>query len=200
MPPRNKKTSPMLKAFADAIIKEYQPESAADVQNALKELFAPVFESILQGEMNHHLGYENNDHGPKIPQNRRNGYSRKSLKTAMGEIEVAVPRDREATFEPAIVPKHTKDVSGIEDKVLSMYARGLSQRDIAATIEDIYGFEISHGAISTITDSVLEQVNEWQNRPLKKLYTFVFVDCMYVSIRKEYETSWQWMIKFRPAY
>lgn len=189
MPPRNKKTSPMLKAFADAIIKEYQPESAADVQNALKELFAPVFESILQGEMNHHLGYENNDHGPKKTQNRRNGYSRKSLKTTMGEVEVAVPRDREATFEPAIVPKRTKDVSGIEDKVLSMYARGLSQRDIAATIEDIYGFEISHDAISTITDSVLEQVNEWQNRPLKKLYTFVFVDCMYVSIRKEYETK-----------
>lgn len=100
------------------------------------------------------------------------------------EEPINVPRDREATFEPQAIPKRTRDVSGIEDKVLSMYAKGMSQRDIASTIEDIYGFNISAETISEITDKVLEEVQEWQNRPLKKFYTFMFVDCMYVSIKK----------------
>lgn len=93
----------------------------------------------------------------------------------MGDIEIRTPRDRDGSFEPQIVAKRTKDVSGIEDKVLSMYARGLSQRDIAETIEDSYGFEISHKTISAITDHVIDTAKEWQNRPLKKFYTFLFV-------------------------
>ena len=139
--------------------------------------------------MNAHLGYKSNNHDYKETDNRRNGYSSKTLKTTYGEIPINVPRDRQATFEPEAIPKRTKDVSGIEDKVLSMYAKGMSQRDIASTIEDIYGFNISAETVSEITDSVLTQVEEWQNRPLKKFYTFLFVDCMYVSIKKEYETK-----------
>ena len=100
-----------------------------------------------------------------------------------------MPRDRDASFEPQVIPKRTRDVSGIEDKVLSMYARGMSQRDIADTVEDIYGFEIFHDTISAITDRVVETADEWQNRPLKKFYTFLFVDCLYVSVRKEMETK-----------
>ncbi len=144
---------------------------------------------MLQGEMDNHLGYDANDHGYKETTNRRNGYTHKNVNTAYGEISVDVPRDREATFEPQLIPKRTKDISGIEDKVLAMYGKGMSQRDIADTIEDIYGFEISHETISTITDRVIETANEWQNRPLKKFYTFLFVDCLYVSIRKEMETK-----------
>lgn len=98
------------------------------------------------------------------------------MKTTVGDVPIEVPRDREGTFEPAVVPKRKRDVSDIQDKVLSMYAKGMSQRDIADTIEDIYGFEISHETISEITDSVLEQLEEWQNRPLKRFYTFWFVD------------------------
>ena len=100
-----------------------------------------------------------------------------------------MPRDREGTFEPVVVPKRKRDVSDIQDKVLSIYAKGMSQRDIADTFEDIYGFEISNETISEITDSVLEQLEEWQNRPLKRFYTFLFVDCLYVTIRKDYETK-----------
>ena len=100
-----------------------------------------------------------------------------------------MPRDRASSFEPKLVPKRQKDVSGIEEKVLAMYARGMSQRDIADTIEDIYGFEISHEMVSQITDCVLDEFNDWQNRPLKRMYTFLFVDCMYVTIRKEYESK-----------
>ena len=175
--------------LAKEIIEQYNPKSVADMQNALKDIFGPMFEAMLQGEMNSHLGYESNDHGAKRTSNRRNGYINKEIKTSSGELEIKVPRDRDGSFEPRIVPKRKKDVSEIEEKVLAMYARGMSQRDIAETIEDIYGFEISHETISEITDCVLEELNDWQNRPLKKMYTFLFVDCMYVTIRKEYESK-----------
>lgn len=159
------------------------------MQDALKDIFGPMFESILLGEMEGHLGYGSNDHGPKETANRRNGYGSKSVKTSYGEVSIDVPRDRDGSFEPQLIPKRTKDVSGIEDKVLAMYAKGMSQRDITDTIEDIYGFNISYETISEITDKVLDELSEWQYRPLKKFYTFLFVDCMYGTIRKDYETK-----------
>ncbi len=188
MAPRKNKRSKASMAIAKAIIDEYQPTNAEEMQDALKDIFGPMFEAMLQGEMDSHLGYGPNDHGYKDTDNRRNGYIRKSVKTTYGEVPVDVPRDRDASFEPQAIPKRTRDVSGIEEKVLSMYARGMSDRDIAGTIEDIYGFEISHDTISNITDRVIETADEWQNRPLKKFYTFLFVDCLYVNIRKENET------------
>ncbi len=109
----------------------------------------------MQGEMNSHLGYESNDHGAKSTDNRRNGYTNKKIKTSAGEVVIKVPRDRDSSFEPQLIPKRQKDVSEIEEKVLAMYAIGMSQRDIAETIEDIYGFEISHETVSQITDCVL---------------------------------------------
>lgn len=174
--------------LVQAILDTYQPETAKDVQDALKDVFGPMFEAMLQGEMNSHLGYENNDKREKETGNRRNGYISKNVKTSMGEMQVEVPRDREGSFEPEIIPKRTKDISDIDNKVLSMYAKGMSQRDISATIEDIYGFKISHETISQITDCVLEELNQWRARPLKKCYPFVFVDCMYVTMRYEYES------------
>lgn len=187
-PGKNKRSNASM-AIAKAIIDEYQPANAEEMQDALKDIFGPMFEAMLQGEMEAHLGYESNDHGYKQTPNRRNGYSHKSVKTTYGDVEVSVPRDRDASFEPQAIPKRTKDVSGIEDKVLSMYARGMSDRDIADTVEDIYGFEISHETISNITDRVIQTAEEWQGRPLKKFYTFLFVDCLYVSIRRENETK-----------
>lgn len=186
---RRIKRNPKGEAIAKMIMEQYRPESREDMQEAMKDIFGSIFEAMLQGEMDEHLGYVSNDHGSKKTSNRRNGYMPKNVKTSYGEVEIAVPRDRESSFEPQIIPKRTKDVSGIEDKVLSMYARGMSQRDIAETIEEIYGFEMSSETISKITDKVLDQVEEWQNRPLKKFYTFLFVDCMYVTIRREYETK-----------
>lgn len=175
--------------LVQAILNVYQPETAKDVQDALKDVFGPMFEAMLQGEMNSHLGYENNDKNEKQTDNRRNGYISKNVKTSMGEMTIDVPRDRDGSFEPQIITKRTKDISDIDKKVLSMYAKGMSQRDISTTIEDIYGFKISHETISQITDCVLEELNEWQSRPLKKCYPFVFVDCMYVTMRYEYESK-----------
>jgi len=175
--------------LVNAILEAYQPETAEDVQDALKDIFGPMFEAMLQGEMNNHLGYENNSKEKKETNNRRNGYINKDVKTSMGEMNIKVPRDRDGSFEPQIIPKRTKDISDIDRKVISMYAKGMSQRDISDTIEDIYGFKVSHEMISQITDCVLEELTEWQSRPLKKCYPFVFVDCMYVTVRHEYEVK-----------
>ncbi|MEX6218506.1 IS256 family transposase [Mammaliicoccus sciuri] len=169
------------------MIAEYAPESVEDMENALKDVFGPMFEAMLQGEMNNHLGYSSNDKSDKITENRRNGYGNKTLNTTKGNIEINVPRDRDASFEPQLIKKRQRDVSEIEDKVISMYAKGMSQRDISSTIEDIYGFSVSHEMISDITDAVIPEMEEWQTRPLEKCYTFVFVDCLYTKIRTDYE-------------
>lgn len=183
------KRNPAAEEIANKILSEYKPESVEEMQEALKEIFGPMFEGLLKGELNHHLGYESNSKEVKLTNNRRNGTTPKTLKTSMGEVTINSPRDRDSTFEPQIIPKRTKDVSSIESKVLAMYARGMSQRDISSTIEDIYGFEVSHEMISNITDVILPEVEEWRNRPLQKCYPFLFVDCMYVTVRSEYESS-----------
>lgn len=186
---RKKKELKPNEKLARTIIDQYQPRSVEEMQDALKDIFGPMFEAMLQGEMSVHLGYENNERGEKASDNRRNGYGLKALKTTGGDVPIKIPRDRDGSFEPELVPKRQRDVSAIEEKVLSMYAKGMSQRDISDTIEDIYGFELSHEKVSEITDMVLERLDIWQNRPLKKFYTFLFVDCMYVTIRKDYETK-----------
>ena len=190
MAPRKNKINrnPAAEAVAKAIIENYKPETVEDMQLAIKDIFGPMFEAMLNGEMDNHLGYASNDHGYKDTDNRRNGYTDKTLKTSYGDVPIRSPRDREGTFEPQVVPKRTTDVVSIEDKVLSMYARGMSQRDISSTIEDIYGFSLSAEQISNITDRVLDEVHEWLNRPLKPMYAFLFVDCLYVDIRREMET------------
>ena len=144
------------RAIAKAILEEYQPTTVEEMKDALRDIFGPMFEALLQGEMDAHLGYKSNDRGAKDSSNRRNGYTDKTVKSGMGDIEIRTPRDREGSFEPQIIPKRTRDVSGIENQVLSMYARGLSQRDIAETVQDIYGFEISHETISAITDHIID--------------------------------------------
>ena len=184
-----KKRNPDAEKLAESILNAYQPESVDDMQDALKDVFGPLFEKMLQGELNNHLGYDAHSKEPKEHDNRRNGYGNKTLKTSFGEVAIDVPRDQEASFEPELIPKRKRDVSDIEGKVLSMYARGMSQRDIAATVEDIYGFDISHEMISDITDAVLPELEEWQARPLAKCYAFLFVDCMYVTLRENYEAK-----------
>lgn len=181
--------NPMAEQIANTILNEYKPSSVDEMQDALKDIFGPMFEAMLQGEMDDHLGYKNNDHTPKTTTNRRNGYTNKTLKTSFGNIDIQAPRDRDGTFDPISIPKRTRDVSGIENKVLALYARGMSDRDISSTIEDIYGFEISHETISNITDRIIDTALEWQNRPLKKFYPFLFVDCLYVTMRKDTETK-----------
>lgn len=176
-------------AIAKLIMEQYQPQNKDEMQDAIKDVFGPMLEAMLQGEMDSHLGYASNDHGSKDTDNRRNGYIDKTVRSSFGEIPVSVPRDRDGSFEPQAIPKRSKDITGIEDKVLSKYGRGMSQRDISSTIEEIYGFSLSAESISNITDRVLDEAEAWQNRPLKPFYPFLFVDCLYVPIRQDYETK-----------
>ena len=180
------KRNPAALKIADLIFENYDLKNANDANEALKEVFGPLFEKMLNAEMDAHLGYDKNSQDPKETENRRNGFGEKTIQGSFGETKISVPRDREGTFEPVIVPKRKKDVSEIEGKVLAMYARGMSQRDISSTIQDIYGFELSQDKISTITDTILEDVKEWLNRPLKPLYSFVFVDCIYVKMKNDH--------------
>ena len=185
---RKKRNAAAVK-IAQEIIAAYKPESVSEMQDAIKDVFGPMFEAILNGEMENYLGYESNAKTEKATDNRRNGYSDKKLKTSMGETEISVPRDRAAEFESMLIPKHKRDVSEIDRKVLAMYSRGMSTRDISATIDDIYGFKLSAEQISKITDYVLEEQRNWQNRPLQHFYPFVFVDCLYVNVRRDYESK-----------
>lgn len=177
--------NPLANEIAGLILKNYKPESTSDLTDILKQVCGSVVEGMLQGEMDNHLGYEKSDQGDKETANRRNGYSTKKIKTRFGETQIQTPRDREGTFNPQIVPKRTSDITGLEDKILSMYARGMSQRDIADSIEEMYDFRLSAEQISAITDRVMDRVNEWQNRPLAPIYAFVFVDCIYVDVRDD---------------
>jgi transposase-like protein len=181
-----KKDKTIEEELANALITKYQPKTVEDMEDALKSVFGPMFESMLKGEMTNHLGFDSNDHKTtKATSNRRNGYIEKDVKTKSGKVKIKVPRDRDASFEPQLIEKRKSNVAAIEDKVINMYARGLSQRDIASTIQDIYGFTISAEMVSNITDAVLEEQQRWQERPLEAIYPFVFVDCTYISIKQE---------------
>lgn len=165
------------------LFENYELNNALDVQEALKDMFSETLETMLNAELDQHLGYSKNENAIEHTTNRRNGKSAKTVQSQLGEFDLNIPRDREASFEPQVVQKHQKDISGIEEKILSMYAKGQSQRDISATIEEIYGFEVSHETVSKVTDKIIPLVQEFRNRPLKKIYPFVFVDAMYTPVK-----------------
>ena len=177
--------NPESEVIANNIIDAYKPSTVEEMQDAIREIFGPMFETMLKAELDAHLGYAPNSKSVKETDDRRNGYSSKKVNTSYGSMDIHVPRDRDGSFEPVIIPKGAHDVSGMEDRILRMYARGMSMRDIAQTVEEIYGFEISAEQISLITDRIVEQAKEWQQRPLKPFYTFLFVDCLYANVRIE---------------
>ena len=176
---------PEQKQLIDSIFRHQQPATIAELQDVLKEMFAPMMEEMLKGELDAHLGYEKHDQSPKATTNRRNGSYPKTVRSTMGEIELNIPRDRNGEFEPALIPTGERDISAIEDKVFSMYAKGLSDRDISETIDEIYGFKLSHETISRIVDRVQPQLTEWQSRSLSECYSFMYVDALVVSVKSE---------------
>ena len=164
-----------------SLFQEYDIKSAEDIQEALKDLLGSTIQSMLEAELDNHLGYEPYERTENT--NSRNGRKPKSIRSSYGEMEIAVPQDREGTFEPQIVKKRQKDISSIEQKIIAMYARGLTTRQISDQIEDIYGFEISEGMISDITNKLLPEIEEWQKRPLSSVYPIVFIDAVHFSVR-----------------
>jgi len=168
----------------DELLKDYkQPDDVLGENGLLKQLTKAVLQRAMQAELTHHLGYSK--YSPKGRQsgNSRNGQSKKTLKGDFGTLPIAVPRDRNATFEPQIIPKHQTRFEGFDDKILSLYARGLTTRQIKQHLEEIYQVEVSPSLISTVTDAVIEEVRAWQSRPLEALYPVVYFDCLRVKIR-----------------
>ncbi len=151
----------------------------------LKQITKALVERMLAGELTHHLGYEKHDAAVSGNGNTRNGKSRKTLKGQSGEMEIAVPRDRNGSFEPQVVRKHQTRWDGLDQQIIALYARGLTVRDIQAQLQEIYGVEVSAGLISEVTDEVLEEVKIWQNRALENMYPVIFLDALMVKMRHD---------------
>lgn len=168
----------------DKLLDGYQkPEQIVGENGLLKQLTKAVLERAMNAELTTHLGYEKHDPAGYGTGNSRNGRTRKKVKGDFGEIEVETPRDRNGTFEPKILPKGQTRFTGFDDKIISMYARGMTTRDIQAHLEEIYGVEVSPTLISSVTEGVVEEVKSWQNRPLESLYPIVYLDALYVKMR-----------------
>ena len=163
------------------LLQEYDIETAEDIQDALKDLLGSTIKEMMEAEMDEHLGYGKSERSDS--DDYRNGYKTKRVNSSYGSMEIDVPQDRKSTFEPQVVKKRQKDISDIDQKIISMYAKGMTTRQISETIEDIYGFETSEGFISDVTDKILPQIEDWQNRPLDEVYPVIYIDAIHYSVR-----------------
>lgn len=169
------------KNIVAALLNEYDIQTAEDIQDALKDLLGGTIQNMMEAEMDHHLGYANYQRSDNT--NARNEHKSKSVRSKYGEVQVEVPQDRESSFEPQVVRKRQKDISQIDEKIISMYAKGLTTRQISEQIEDIYGFEVSEGFVSDVTDKLLPEIEDWQHRPLAAVYPIVFIDAVHFSVK-----------------
>ena len=168
----------------DDLMKDYKgPEDLTGPEGLIKQLTKALIERAMDGELTAHLGYSRHDSGVKPTVNRRNGASGKTIRTDQGPISIEVPRDREGSFEPKLIPKHQREFSGFSDKILAMYARGMTVREISEFLKEMYQTEVSPQYISTVTDSVVEGMEEWRSRPLDAKYPIVFFDAIVVNVR-----------------
>jgi putative transposase len=168
----------------DQLLKDYKsPEDVLGENGILKQLTKAVLERAMQAELTHHLGYEKHSLKGNNSGNSRNGKSKKTLKGDFGNLPIEVPRDRNASFEPQIIPKGETRFAGFDDKILSLYARGMTTRQIQQHLEEIYQVEVSPSLISSVTDAILDEVRAWQSRPLESVYPIVYLDCLMVKIR-----------------
>ena len=165
------------------LLEEYDIQTAEDIQEALKDLLGGTIKEMMEAEMDDHLGYEKSERSDN--DDYRNGYKTKRVNSSYGSMEIEVPQDRKSTFQPQVVRKRQKDISDIDQKIISMYAKGMTTRQISETIEDIYGFEASEGFISDVTDKILQDIEDWQKRPLDEIYPIIFIDAVHFSVRED---------------
>lgn len=186
---RQKQTNNRVDELLDELLADHQsPEEILGESGLLKQLSKRLIERALAGELNHHLESgkpesRETDSSQSSGSNSRNGYSKKTIRSEQGEMELSIPRDRQGEFEPVLVPKHQRRLAGLDDKLLAMYARGMTVRDISAQLEELYGAKVSAALISEVTDEVLEEVKAWQTRPLEEFYPIVYLDALYVNIK-----------------
>jgi len=180
----SKKLSEEKKEIIAQLLETYEIKTTADIQNALKDLLGGTIQEMLEAELDEHMGYAKSERDSE-KNNYRNGHKPKTLKSTVGELAIEVPQDRNSTFEPRVVPKHKRDVTEIEEKIINMYGRGMSTREISEQIEDIYGFETSAELVSKVTDKVMPQIEAWQSRALSEVYPIVFIDAIVFHVRRE---------------
>ncbi len=176
----------MKEELLDELLKEYKtPEDLIGKDGILKQLTKRLVEKAMEAELTHHLGYEKHSPLGKNTGNSRNGTSSKTITGDFGEVLIEVPRDRKGDISPQIIKKHQTRFDGFDDKIISLYARGMTTRDIQAHLQELYGVEVSPDLISTVTDSVITEVLEWQNRPLEAIYPIIYLDALIVRVRSE---------------
>lgn len=163
------------------LLEEYDIQTDEDIQDALKDLLGGTIKKLMEAEKDGHLGYGKLERSDS--DDCRNGYKRKRVNSRDGSMEIDVPQDRKSTFEPQVVRKRQKDISDIDQKIISMYAEGMTTRRVSETMEDIYGFEESEGFISDVTDKILPQIEDWQNRSLDEVYPILYIDAIHYSVR-----------------
>ena len=166
--------------------------STSEIMESMKELFSDVLQQVMEAELEEKLGYEKSERLSKNDENScrknyRNGYSQKTVKTQLGEVEVKIPRDRNGEYEPQIIGKYSRNADGMEEKILGLYSCGMSQRDIAEQIKNLYDVEISDGLVSKIVEKVTPEINAWQNRPLESVYPFVFMDAIHYKVKENHQ-------------
>ena len=171
----------------ESLIRDNNLKTAEDVSDVLKDLFADTLQKMLEAELTQHVGYEKNEYVDEDDEERnyRNGSFAKTVHSKYGDIPLKIPRDRQGTFEPIVVPKGKKDISSIEEKIIRMYARGNSNKDIQEQMNEIYGINVSPDMVTAITDKIIPKIKEWQNRQLDSIYPIVFVDATYFNVRQE---------------
>ena len=167
------------------LINQYGVKTTDDIKDMLKDLLGETIQTMLEGEIEEELGYSKYNYEEKDTQNSRNGYSPKSVRSEYGEIELDIPRDRHNEFEPKIIPKYQREITGTEGQIIALYAKGMSNRDIEDHLKNIYGIEVSPTMISKITDKIIPEIKEWQTRQLEEVYPIVFMDAIHYSVRQD---------------
>ena len=173
------------KEIFKTLIEDYSIKDTNDIKNMLKDLMSGTIQTMLEAEIENELGYAKNTVSDKNTSNSRNGYSKKTVRSEYGNIELDIPRDRNAEFEPQVIPKYQREITGIEGQILSLYAKGMSSRDIEEHLNNLYGIDVSPSMISKITDKIIPEIREWQTRQLEDVYPIVFMDAVHYSVRKE---------------
>ena len=178
----------MLKAYMNS--QEFS--STTEIMKAMKEMFRDVLQQVMESELDMELGYEKSQRtsDPTIKnkgRNYRNGYSKKTVKTQLGAVEVKVPRDRNGEYEPQIISRYSRNADGMEEKILALYACGMSQRDISEQIKNLYDVDISPELVSKISEKIMPEVTAWQNRPLEAVYSFVFLDAIHYKVKQDHQ-------------
>ena len=167
------------------LIEDYNIKDTNDIKDMLKDLLSGTIQTMLEAEIEHELGYAKHSMKDKTISNARNGHSKKTVRSEYGNIVLDIPRDRNAEFEPQIIPKYQREITGIEGQILSLYAKGMSNRDIEDHLNNLYGIDVSPSMISKITDKIIPEIREWQSRQLEDVYPIVFMDAIHYSVRKD---------------